>query len=516
MEKKQKSLTDRTWDFLASVKLAIIIFALISLTSIVGTILEQNASAQANIKILSGIVGYGLAPKVYRVLETMGFMDMYRSWWFIGLLMLFSVNLLICSLDRLPRTWKLVVEPFRPLASDRFRAFGLKREFTLPGKTEANRDKLAAGLRSLGFRRWQTSTEGGLQYYAQKGRLSRLGVYITHLSIIVILLGAVVGWVFGYKGFVNIPEGTSTSLIWKRTLSLSQAQVQERRLILRSLDAASGDVRMAAARLNVTEKRLRDRMEAVGLKDLGFSVTCEDFDVSFYGQTDIPKEYASLLTVHEGPQEVKSKWIEVNDPLKYKGWTFYQSSYSILEDPSRYIYIFRVISRTGEAETVRIKKGGSFTIPGTDVKATVVDYSPALSMDASGRYYTYADAMNNPAAKLAIDGGGQSYTKWVLRRYPETGVLPTRDVVQLMDIWGSQRTGLEVRIDPGVRIVYLGCILISIGLYFAFFMSHRKVWVHAATEKGQTKVLVAGTTSKYREGYEKRMDAMIARLKGGK
>ncbi|MEJ2192818.1 MAG: cytochrome c biogenesis protein ResB [Nitrospirota bacterium] len=476
MEKKQKSLTDRTWDFLASVKLAIIIFALISLTSIVGTILEQNASAQANIKILSGIVGYGLAPKVYRVMETMGFMDMYRSWWFIGLLMLFSVNLLICSLDRLPRTWKLVVEPFRPLASDRFRAFGLKREFTLPGKTEANRDKLAAGLRSLGFRRWQTSTEGGLQYYAQKGRLSRLGVYITHLSIIVILLGAVVGWVFGYKGFVNIPEGTSTSLIWKRTLSLSQAQVQERRLILRSLDAASGDVRMAAARLNVTEK----------------------------------------LTVHEGPQEVKSKWIEVNDPLKYKGWTFYQSSYSILEDPSRYIYIFRVISRTGEAETVRIKKGGSFTIPGTDVKATVVDYSPALSMDASGRYYTYADAMNNPAAKLAIDGGGQSYTKWVLRRYPETGVLPTKDVVQLMDIWGSQYTGLEVRIDPGVWLVYLGCILISIGLYFAFFMSHRKVWVHVATEKGQTKVLVAGTTSKYREGYEKRMDAMIARLKGGK
>ena len=52
MAEKEKSFVDRLWDFFASVKLAIVLFSLIALTSIIGTVIEQNASPEKNIIVL--------------------------------------------------------------------------------------------------------------------------------------------------------------------------------------------------------------------------------------------------------------------------------------------------------------------------------------------------------------------------------------------------------------------------------------------------------------------------------
>ena len=58
MEKQtNKSLTDRVWDLFASVKLAVVIFSVIAATSMVGTILEQNADPEKNIKLLVKMFG---------------------------------------------------------------------------------------------------------------------------------------------------------------------------------------------------------------------------------------------------------------------------------------------------------------------------------------------------------------------------------------------------------------------------------------------------------------------------
>jgi len=107
LPEEKKTIIDRIWGAFASVKFAIVIFSLIALTSVIGTILEQRAEPAKNILILSKIFGESLAPTVYKVFDSLGFIDMYHSWWFTGLLILFSANLIICSLDRLPRIWKL-------------------------------------------------------------------------------------------------------------------------------------------------------------------------------------------------------------------------------------------------------------------------------------------------------------------------------------------------------------------------------------------------------------------------
>ena len=124
----------------------------------------------------------------------------------------------------------------------------------------------------------------GVQLYAEKGNYSRLGVYITHLSILVILAGAMIGLFLGFNAFLNLPEGETTSVAYK------------------------------------------DRGTEV---PLGFELRCDNFEVDYYPESDMPKAYKSWLTVFKNGKEVMKKVISVNDPLTYEGITFYQSSFGI-------------------------------------------------------------------------------------------------------------------------------------------------------------------------------------------
>ena len=66
-------------------------------------------------------------------------------------------------------------------------------------------------------------------------------------------------------------------------------------------------------------------------------------------------------------------------------------------------------------------------------------------------------------------------------------------------------TGLQVTRDPGVWVVYTGFILMIIGCFITFFMSHQRVCVEV-TESGQnSKVMVAGISEKNKLGMQKKI-----------
>ncbi|MBU1566363.1 MAG: cytochrome c biogenesis protein ResB [Proteobacteria bacterium] len=57
-------------------------------------------------------------------------------------------------------------------------------------------------------------------------------------------------------------------------------------------------------------------------------------------------------------------------------------------------------------------------------------------------------------------------------------------------------TGLQVAKDPGVWIVYFGCGLLLLGLYMAFFLSHKRIWLYQqVTAKGML-ISLAGSANK--------------------
>lgn len=463
---QNKTIIDRVWSFFSSITLAVIVFTIISLTSIVGTVIEQQVEPQKNIILLTKMFGASSARTLYGILDTLGFTDMFHSWWFIALLFVFSANLIICSLERLPRIWKFVKEPVKPLKPEQLNAMSIKRETVVNEKLEKARETVEGALKKAGYKAQVHQDKDSLQLYSEKGKHSRLGVYVTHLSIFLILLGAVAGIFLGFNGFLNLPEGATSPVAYTRT---------------------GKDI------------------------PLGFEIRCDDFDVSFYQNSDTPKAYRSWLTVIENGKEVLKQEIEVNTPLRYRGITFYQSSYGF--SPSKdSLFRFRVTSKDGKSQDVQLRFGESFALPGTNVTARVADFSPALAVDDKGKLFTYAEMMNNPAVFLEFtEGGKPKFNQWVLKRFPETWKTP-EGVVEFKDLWGAQYTGLQVRKDPGVWIVYLACLVMAVGLYAAFFMSHGRVWVRLQEESSKTRITVSASTNKNKIAFEQKIDKLVKSL----
>jgi len=230
--------------------------------------------------------------------------------------------------------------------------------------------------------------------------------------------------------------------------------------------------------------------------------------------SDMPKEYRSWLTILKDGREVLKKSIVVNDPLTYEGITFYQSSYGFMnENIDRGIFLFRLISANGQSSDIQLRLGDSFQIQGSNISGKILNFSPALRIDEHGNAFTYANQMNNPAVLIDFsESGARTLTGWILKRHPETWQLPNGDRVEFLDYWGVEFTGLQVRKDPGVWIVYFGCIAMSLGLFIAFFMSHRKIWVKLVEEKNSTRILVGATANKNRAAFERKVDTLLSLL----
>src|SRR6185369_16375725 len=85
--------------------LKLTMFVLISLAgiSIIGTIIPQGTPPPEYLAQLS--------PAKLKLYRSVGFFDMYHSWWFILLLYLLTLNLVACSIKRLPHIWKIITRP---------------------------------------------------------------------------------------------------------------------------------------------------------------------------------------------------------------------------------------------------------------------------------------------------------------------------------------------------------------------------------------------------------------------
>jgi cytochrome c biogenesis protein len=67
-----------------------------------------------------------------------------------------------------------------------------------------------------------------------------------------------------------------------------------------------------------------------------------------------------------------------------------------------------------------------------------------------------------------------------------------------------------------VWLVYLGCCLMLIGLYVAFFVSHHRLWLllRPGKDGAGTSVLLAGAGSKNQSGFARSFARLADRLQG--
>ncbi len=258
-------IESRIYRLLASLKTAIFLLSFIAASSIFGTVIRQRADIDEYLSLYS--------ESTYRIIHFLGFDDAYHSPWFIAAIVLFAINLTLCTMGRLKHFLKKGNMP--ATLPDEKALAAMKMHFF----AETAIDGTAMSSLKRGYKTIHEE-EGGV--VLEKGAIARYGVYIIHTSILIILAGSLMGLIFGYKGFIILNKGETKS---NMTIRGSNKEIP-----------------------------------------LGFAVRCRDFKVSFYpgGQ---PKDYVSSIEIIENDRAVLEKNIRVNEPLNYKGTYLYQSSY---------------------------------------------------------------------------------------------------------------------------------------------------------------------------------------------
>jgi cytochrome c biogenesis protein len=441
---------NRIWKFFTSIKLSVVLLLLLAATSIIGTLIPQNKSPEQY------LTAFG--ESLYRIFDVFNLFDMYHSWWFNLLIILLAANIIVCSINRLSATWKIIFVKIPPFNISRFKKLSNKEEFFDERAPEDLRKVYEPFVaKRFGYTRVD-QTDKGWRIFAEKWRWTRLGVYTVHLSVLLLLVGALAGSMFGFDGYVNIPEGEAVSSI-----------------------------------------RLRNSSQ---FQNLDFSVRCDDFDVSFY-DTGAPKEFRSKLSIIEAGNTVLQKDIIVNDPLRYKGINFFQSSYGPL--PPREVTLNFQNVETGKNFRQNAVIGQEITLPEGMGKFVVKDYRNAV--DFRGQ--------NVGEAFFGTFTPKDESSVFVLLpiQFPSFDRMRKGSVV--ISVAGYKQryyTGLQVTTDPGVWVVYTGFIMIIIGCFITFFMSHQRLCIDVEQKGGKSKVMISGRANKNKLGMDKKIRMLAQKL----
>ncbi|MDF1578682.1 MAG: cytochrome c biogenesis protein ResB [Desulfobulbales bacterium] len=432
---------NEVWAFFASVKLALFTFFILAAASVIGTVIPQGKEMQFYIEVFG--------PGTAKLFQLLNVPDMYNSWWFVSLLVLFSINLIVCTIDRFPNIWRLVT--MDNLALDIGRILKMPRHQTFHSDLPAAEVALAVEGMSTAWKFDKADRDGAILLAAQKGPWTRLGVIAVHLSILVIFIGAIIGSLLGFKGSVMIREGGSAKQIYL-------------------YDAGNTPV------------------------PLDFEVRCDRFELQRY-DTGTPKAYISDLVVIDGGQEILKKTITVNDPLKYKGLTFYQSSYQPLDDA----YAIEIENQTTAAsKKFYMGRGSAVEWKEEGLKFRITDRMGPYGMGVYRHKLLFNDNSQKPVEFWAEEG------KMYIVERPEADY-----IFSLRPLFF---TGLQVAKDPGVWWVYIGCGMMLLGLYVAFFLSHRKVWIYLAEEESGSRLHLSGTSNKNKIGFDNDFSALMELL----
>jgi cytochrome c biogenesis protein len=445
---QQKGWIDILYQNLSSMRLTVSLFLTLAVCSILGTLLPQGTSLEELQRQYSPTLSWWI--------DTLSLNDLYRAGWFRTILLLLCVNLVICTLQRLPKTLKLLKHRDELISPEKLEKFGCHMEIIAHRPLDATREQLTKIVAEEFAPLQVLPNSGGFGAVAERGRWSRLMVYIIHFSVLVILVGALLGSISGFKGFMNLAEGET-----------------------------SDTVMLAGGRNSIT---------------LPFRIRCDDFHVSFY-DTGAPEEYRSDLTVIDKGREVLTQSIRVNDPLSYEGVTFYQASYgSIL----KHVQIELQDRDTGAIQRLTLPYREVVPIPGTQDEIEVMQYQENFS------------SFGQAVAIVLLKEGAEPTGSWILADMPEFhGNRIQNYRVKVSDVEKGQYTGLQVKQDPGVWFVYIGFTAMLIGIGMTFYTSHRKLWVWASpgkSGKNSTRVFMAGRTNKNSLAFEQEFNRLCARL----
>lgn len=446
-EKPSKHWLDATWDFFASVPVGVFLIFIIAAASVGGSLISQEGM-YGDWRAPAEFYPFRYGPFWGNLLYKTGMTRMYTSWWFMSLLFMMGASLIICSLERFVPLWNAVQRP--NIAPPEAFVKHLKSRFEY--KPAAGVDPLAPLATALKAARYTVIQKDG-RLYADKGRWGRWGPYILHIGLLLVLAGAMVR-VF--------PGAYMDKFVWVRDDTI------------------------------------------VKVPEATWFVKNEKFTVETY-ENGQPKSFRTEAVVLEADgTEAKRAAITMNNPLAYKWVELYQSSYkrelgkAVVQLTER-----KTGTKVGTFDLDLHQPERQYTVGSYTVK--VNEYYPDFGLEG-GKPVSRSSEINNPGVVLEVIGpDGKAYKNWYFVAYPEMEFDPTTPIkLTTADLTETMTTGLKVKKDLGIPIIWFGLFVTSVAVCITFYMSHRRYW--ALAEGG--RVFVGGWTNRNQASFQSELQRL--------
>lgn len=405
MAGKLEKIYDWLASSFASLRLAVSLLILLAAVSVFGTLIPQGQAPQAYIQ------RYGEG--AYGYLKLTGLIDLYHSWGFRLVTTLFAVNLVVCSLRRMKGLIRRTFNPTIQRTAESIMALPIFNELPAHGKADVLE-------RALVEKRYRIRKDGR-HIYGTKGVLGLWGDMVTHVSILIILLGALAGSI-GFVGTVNVYEGDWTDQFYNWNKSQDEP--------------------------------------------LGFSLYVDKFTLQHYpailtitvrGRTTGQKE--GVFEAREGmPFQVPGTGYKVV-PVSID----YDSREALLK-------IYRGDALAGIYETGQ-PDGGSQA-------PTHFNYDFSLSSFTEPVLKSVASMV-----RIVRNGQEQARAAVEINKPLKYGDLTIYQIGYAKDPAGRVYTVFQVVNDPGIPLVWAGFILLLLGLFLSFFFYHRQIWIRVEDDR---------------------------------
>jgi len=394
-----------------------------------------------------------------------GWQGLYQSTPYVILLALVGVNLAVCSINRFGISWRRTFSPTVSVKEKQIAGMSRTENISTSGTVENASNKTETALRSSSYHIVKAQEGDAVVLYASKGRLSIWGPYLTHLSLLLIFAGALIGGKFGFDGYTGIAEGDSTNKYYS----------------------------------SKTEKE----------HNLGFQVFLKKFNVEMDSKGHITG-YKSDLTIFDKGKEVAHKVIDVNRPLTYKGVSFFQSSYGLAA------FNVKVTAPNGKTDVIAFgvsKQGDEYAVDDMAPKMVKVGDKHlavfAHGFQANSGGMGEAATVIDPSAQLMVND--QWPENKDLKAWKPLGWLTSGPPVEyngwkiaMGDV--TSYTGLQVSKNPGLPIIYAGFALILLGVIASFYIPHKVIRARISPSGKGASVLMGAFTRAEASTFDRDFD----------
>ena len=384
---------------LADLRFSIFILLVISFCSILGTVIEQDQPIEIykmNYPLTMPVFGFLTWDRIIQF----GLDHLYKTWWFFILIFLFGLSLILCSfLQQLPSL----------KVARRCQFFRTTNQFY--------RLKISTILNNFSFNKilWRIK-EGKYSIFQQrnmvycyKGLIGRIAPIVVHFSMILVLIGTIIGSLFGFKAQEIVPKTEMFHI--QNILNTGQLSI----------------IPKTSARIN-------------------------DFWITYTKKKTISQFYSDISILDNKGNEKNRKTVSVNYPLVSAGVYYYQTDWNLIglrfQNLNNEIIEYPLINILNNQNKVWLTWISN--------KFELNDGIIIIINNLEG----YCSIYNETGEFL----GNIELNELV--KLPES--------LSLLEVISS--TGLQIKTDPGIPIIYLGFFFLMISTLISY-ITYSQIWI---------------------------------------